>query len=266
MKLKAQVDDIERQMREREEERFNREVFWWLTEAVLATIFEPLDWALNIRDILSGQATIWTFMGFLPILSASWSNLSKIAPGWSRSDELNVLTDVPASHPLYDDLDKLDQPPRIYEVVPEMRKFDEGFEDDLGRQVIVDGQYIINPSRNLIDQSTIEVTLSGKIKIDSNLLNGEYMYVVNLDGQIYFGTRAGGKMPHPTLIGGENPQVLSAGIAEVRGGKLYVVDNVSGHYRPDASSLEIAEIIFRDVLPEHAFTHKFEGFQPFTGD
>ena len=51
-------------------------------------------------------------------------------------------------------------------------------------------------------------------------------------------------MPHPTLIGGENPQVQAAGIVEIRGGQIYKVDNASGHYKPSNESLKVAEEAF----------------------
>ena len=39
-------------------------------------------------------------------------------------------------------------------------------------------------------------------------------------------------MPHPTLVGGANPQVRAAGIVDIRGGRIYSADNTSGHFKP----------------------------------
>ena len=69
-------------------------------------------------------------------------------------------------------------------------------------------------------------------------------------------------MPHPTLVGGSDPKVLSAGNVEIRGGKIYKVDNVSGHFKPGAGSLENSEGAF-GRLPEHYFIRDFRGYKPF---
>ena len=68
-------------------------------------------------------------------------------------------------------------------------------------------------------------------------MNGQYMYVVDTNGNIIIGSRAGQHMPHPTLVGGQNPSVQGAGIIDIRGGKIFSIDNASGHFKPDASSL-----------------------------
>lgn len=36
-------------------------------------------------------------------------------------------------------------------------------------------------------------------------MNGQYIYVVDMDGNIIIGTRGGQRMPNPTLVGGSNP-------------------------------------------------------------
>jgi hypothetical protein len=47
-------------------------------------------------------------------------------------------------------------------------------------------------------------------------------------------------MPHPTLIGGKDPQVLGAGMVDIRRGKIVKIDNHSGHFQPPRSSLRDA--------------------------
>ncbi len=51
------------------------------------------------------------------------------------------------------------------------------------------------------------------------------------------GKRLGQNMPHPTLLGGKDPQVLGAGMVQIQGGKIVKIDNHSGHFRPPRSSL-----------------------------
>ena len=52
-------------------------------------------------------------------------------------------------------------------------------------------------------------------------MNGQFMYVLDSDGNIIIGTRAGQHMPHPTLIGGSDPTVHGAGIVEIRIFKVF---------------------------------------------
>lgn len=129
--------------------------------------------------------------------------------------------------------------------------------DDERAGVLKNGSYIKNPtSQNINDL----ITSSGKI--GSKQMSGQYMYAVDINGNIIIGTRAGQRMPHPTLIGGENPQVQAAGIVEIRGGQIYKIDNASGHYKPSIESLKAAEEAF-SKLPSSTFGSKFQGYVPF---
>jgi hypothetical protein len=127
-------------------------------------------------------------------------------------------------------------------------------------------KYLKNPTAQNLSSL---VTDSGKI--GGKNTNGQFMYVIDEQGQIIIGTR--GKdaltgqtlhMPHPTLVGGADPQVLSAGMIDIRGGKIFSVDNVSGHFKPDASSLQVTQKVFQDLLPGNVFHKNFKGFVPFT--
>ena len=123
--------------------------------------------------------------------------------------------------------------------------------------VLANGSYIRNPSaRNLTDM----VTESGRI--GGKQTNGQFMYVIDRDGTIIVGSRSGQRMPHPTLVGGENPQVLGAGIVDIRGGKIYSVDNASGHFKPGPGSLDVARNTFGQ-LPPNVFRRDFQGYLPY---
>jgi hypothetical protein len=104
------------------------------------------------------------------------------------------------------------------------------------------------------------VTDSGRI--GNKQMSGQFMYVVDDSGQIIIGTRAGQRMPHPTLVGGANPQVRAAGIVDIRGGRIYSVNNASGHFKPGAGSLTAAENAF-GALPSRAFHRDFRGYLPY---
>lgn len=101
-------------------------------------------------------------------------------------------------------------------------------------------------------------------------MSGQFMYVVDDAENIIIGTRARNVpgfeqfngLPHPTLVGGSGPKVRAAGIIDIRGGRIYSIDNASGHFRPGAGSLEAAERAFRK-LPDRVFDKNFQGFLPF---
>jgi hypothetical protein len=140
------------------------------------------------------------------------------------------------------------------------------------------GEYRPNPTATTIDELTINPsgTVKGKKWLQKEqtteeLLNGsEYMYVIDENDRLIIGTRAqhttppfstpSGKAPHPTLISGADPKVQAAGTVEFRGGKIYKVDNASGHYKPSAESLKKAEEIFKRDFPANSFTNDFKGF------
>lgn len=88
------------------------------------------------------------------------------------------------------------------------------------------------------------------------------MYIVDQKGNIIIGTRNGERMPHPTLIGGKDPQVLGAGIVDIRAGKIYSIDNASGHYKPGTESLNAAKDAF-GKLPEKYFSKDFQGYKQY---
>ena len=67
--------------------------------------------------------------------------------------------------------------------------------------------------------------------------------------------------PYPTLLDRKNPQVQGAGIIEIRGGKIYKIDNASGHFQPGTESLKRTEEVFREKIPSKYFSNDFEGFK-----
>ena len=117
--------------------------------------------------------------------------------------------------------------------------------------------YIKNPTTQRL---TDLVDANGRV--GGKTMSGQYMYVVDESGDILIGTRAGQRMPHPTLIGGKDPTVRAAGIVDIRGGKIYSVDNASGHFKPSVESLGEAEKAFGQ-LGDRAFHNGFRGYVPF---
>ena len=138
-----------------------------------------------------------------------------------------------------------------YSVVEKMRERDRKsnaiWSDEAG--------YYKNPSA-----ANLEECVSGNSIVYKGVkANGKMTYVVDLEGNLIFGKRVNpinprARSPHPMLIGGKDPQVRMAGMIEFRGGKIYAIDNDSGHYRPPGKSLEAAEEAL-SRLPKEVF-HK----------
>lgn len=121
-----------------------------------------------------------------------------------------------------------------YSVYEEMLYLDKKDADIYGKN-----GYFKNPTAiNLYD------AISGnRILFEGKRQEGQYTYVLDLDGNLIFGKRCNPndsrkRSPHPTLIGGKNPKVQCAGIIVFHKGKIQSINNQSGHYRPDIKSLE----------------------------
>lgn len=161
----------------------------------------------------------------------------------------------------------------LYEVGVDMRKL------DIERKFIdEDGLYKTNPTKTTMND--LKIQSSGKVTAKHQLnpasenytkLHGDYMYVIDKDGNLILGSRAQwsvkepfveGKAPHPTLIGGDNPKVQAAGMVYFNDGKILRITNNSGHYKPSADCLKKAEEIFQKNFGQNSFSNKFEGFIP----
>lgn len=56
--------------------------------------------------------------------------------------------------------------------------------------------------------------------------------------------------------------VRGAGIIDIRGGKIYSIDNASGHFKPDKISLSSVQYAF-EKLPSAVFHRDFQGYLEF---
>ena len=82
-----------------------------------------------------------------------------------------------------------------------------------------------------------------RIVFNGKRAEGTMTYVLDTNGNIIFGKRLNpnnskGRAPHPTLIGGKNPQVQCAGMITFKKGKILSVDDNSGHFRPSSKSMQ----------------------------
>ena len=105
---------------------------------------------------------------------------------------------------------------------------------------------IYNPSTGYFKNPTAtnleNATQNSSVYIDGKKADGQYTYVMDKNGKIIFGKRSNPndsakRAPHPTLIGGKGPEVQNAGMITFKNGKIFSVDNHSGHYRPNIQSM-----------------------------
>ncbi len=139
-----------------------------------------------------------------------------------------------------------------YHVESKMHKY------DIKKGTYHDGKYDVNPTARLLETMIDGNYIGGKTYNDDNL-----PYVIDMNDNIIVGKRNGnGKgglpTPHPTLIGGKDPEVKMAGILKIRGGKIYSYDNKSGHFKPNIKSMHVADEAF-SKLPKVLFSKKFKG-------
>ena len=124
-----------------------------------------------------------------------------------------------------------------YHVVADMH------EQDINNGTYHDGHYDKNPTAKNINDM-----INGNY-IGSKNTNIDMPYVIDLNGNIILGRRNGNgrdgaPTPHPTLIGGKDPQVQMAGIVHIQGGKIASYDDQSGHYKPNKKSMQVANEAF----------------------
>lgn len=98
--------------------------------------------------------------------------------------------------------------------------------------------YFKNPTSINIEKSVKD----NSIYIAGNKANGTMTYVLDKNGDIIVGKRFNPndnskRSPHPTLIGGKDPEVQCAGMITFKSGKIFNYNNESGHYKPNSQSL-----------------------------
>ena len=128
-------------------------------------------------------------------------------------------------------------------------------------------RYRRNPSAVNLSEALGDVMRGGsRIRLSFPSQTGEVMYVITENHELIIGARSGRQrdLPHPALIGGEDPTVLSAGMVEFADGRIKKIEiNASGHFKPNApSSVEVSAALF-NRLPGWAFHPQFEGFSVF---
>jgi len=122
-----------------------------------------------------------------------------------------------------------------YHVVPDMLAADKK-DSDIYKS---NSGYFKNPTA-----TNLENAIDGnRVVFNGKSVEGQFTYVMDTNGSIIFGKRynpnnSSKRSPHPTLIGGKNPEVQCAGIIKFTKGRILSVDDRSGHFRPNSKSLE----------------------------
>ena len=136
-----------------------------------------------------------------------------------------------------------------YHVVPKMLKIDKKNPDVYNKET----GYFKNPSARSLRES---VNGNKIYQFNGKKAEGDFMYVMNKKGEIIFGKRvnpnnSSGRSPHPTLIGGKDPQAQCAGIINFKDGRIFRIDNQSGHFKPDIRSLGKIEEFMQKLYDEN---------------
>lgn len=99
--------------------------------------------------------------------------------------------------------------------------------------------YFHNPTATTLEAAVKD----NRIYVDGKKQQGSLTYVMAENGDIIIGKRqnpnnASKRCPHPTLIGGKDPQVQCAGMMTFEKGRILSVNTNSGHYKPNGKSIE----------------------------
>lgn len=236
----------------------------------------------KLDDAVRGGYSSWTRINsWLATIedAALKNNIESILKNWD-SDLLKLLNDIPVRNPNF--LSQIKANPQLLNYFEEGSRIIKNKTPNLKaveldmyavdrarlpdeRIIDLNNSYHINTTRkNLVDMNTN--VQSGKIRdVNGNTLatdniNGEgLMYVIDEHNNIYIGGR-GGKISysHPTLIGGNNPNVKCAGMIRFKDGRILEINRNSGHFKPSDTALKEAEEIFKQKFNENSFDKEFK--------
>jgi len=116
-----------------------------------------------------------------------------------------------------------------------------------------------NNLHNNVNSQSGKISDNDGIIIHTDNVNGEgLMYAVDNAGVIHIGGRGGTmSFPHPTLVGGTNPNVKCAGMIKFNQGRILEINNNSGHFKPSAANLDQIKSIFQNQFPANSFDTNF---------
>ncbi len=107
---------------------------------------------------------------------------------------------------------------------------------------------------------------NGQIQMNGHSAHGTFPYVLTESGDIVFAKRfnpnnSHSRSPHPTLVGGKDPQVVCAGMIHMEKGRIVWYNNDSGHFKPNAKSLDAVDKAMTALKKSHPeiFAKNYEG-------
>lgn len=110
--------------------------------------------------------------------------------------------------------------------------------------------------RNPLATTIQDAIVNEKVVMNGRSANGTFTYVMDSNGNIVFAKRynpnnSHSRAPHPTLIGGKNPEVQCAGMICFKNGRISWFNNDSGHFRPNAKSLNKIDSAMKKLRKQH---------------
>jgi hypothetical protein len=95
---------------------------------------------------------------------------------------------------------------------------------------------------------------------NGRLADGDWIFVVDQSGRMIASRADDGRVHHSSLSGGE--PVMMAGELKISGGKLSVITNKSGHFRPDADAFKqfLGDLERQKVTLQGVKAPSFRGF------
>lgn len=139
-------------------------------------------------------------------------------------------------------------------------------EPDKNSGILKNGAYIKNPTATHIKEFIlIQEQLYWPLGSDneSQIVNGSLKFIIDKNGNVIMGLpepfgKNGLHYFHPTLLGGKNPEVITAGQIDIVNGKTVLINNVSGHFKPYSATKIVIEIAFKNVpKSEGYFMYQF---------
>ena len=122
--------------------------------------------------------------------------------------------------------------------------------------------YFKNPLASTIQDAIV----NDQVHMNGRTASGTYTYVLDKNGNIIFAKRfnpnnSHSRAPHPTLIGGKNPEVQCAGMIHFDKGRITWYNNESGHFRQNGKSLDKVDLAIEKLRKQNPkiFSKKYSG-------
>lgn len=139
-------------------------------------------------------------------------------------------------------------------------------EPDKNSGILKNGVYLKNPTATTLKEF---ILINDKLhwplgsKNENQVVKESFKFLIDENGNVILGLpepygKAGLHYFHPTLLGCENPEVITAGQIDFVNGKAVLINNVSGHFKPYSTTKILIKIAFENVpKSEGYFSYQF---------